>query len=82
MTLNQLKSFLWQCTKLNFFFLLFVFIVLLFSDQVYLIHQYFYGGTSIDFKKDLYLIMGLYKLMWVFFNLIPYYVVRTIEKQN
>ena len=82
MTLNQLKTFLCQCTKLNFFFLLFVFVVLLFSDQVYLIHQHFYGGTLVEFKKDLYLIMGLYKLMWVFFNLIPYYAVRTIEKQN
>lgn len=80
MNLSQLKEFLWQCTKLNFFFLLLFSIVMLLSEQVYMIHERFYGGTLVEFKKDLYLIIGLYKMIWIFFNLIPYWVTRNMEK--
>lgn len=80
MNLTQLKEFLWQCTKLNFFFLLLFSIVMLLSEQVYMIHERFYGGTLVEFKKDLYLIIGLYKMIWIFFNLIPYWVTRNMEK--
>lgn len=80
MNLTQLKEFLWQCTKLNFFFLLLFSIVMLLSEQVYMIHERFYGGTLVEFKKDLYLIIGLYKMIWIFFNLIPYWVTRSMEK--
>ena len=80
MKLSQLRVFLWQCTKLNFFFLLLFSVGLLFSEQVFLLHAYFYGGTLIEFKKDLYLILGLYKVLWIFFNLIPYWVVRSMDK--
>lgn len=82
MNLGQLKTFLWQCTKYNFFFLLLYFVIMLFADQVFHIHEYFYGGTLTEFKKDLYFIMGIYKLLWIFFNLIPYYVVSTMEKNR
>ena len=80
MNLTQLKEFLWQCTKLNFFFLLLFSIVMLLSEQVYMIHERFYGGTLVEFKRDLYLIIGLYKMIWIFFNLIPYWVIRNMEK--
>ncbi|MGB1444773.1 MAG: DUF6868 family protein [Flavobacteriaceae bacterium] len=80
MNLTQLKEFLWQCAKLNFFFLLLFSIVMLLSEQVYMIHERFYGGTLVEFKKDLYLIIGLYKMIWIFFNLIPYWVTRSMEK--
>ena len=81
MTLAQLKAFLWQCTKLNFFvLLLFSLVLLFFADQVFALHQHFYGGTLVAFKRDLYLVMGVYKMLWIFFNGIPYWVVRNIEK--
>jgi len=32
------------------------------------------------FKRDLYLVMGVYKLLWIFFNAIPYWVLRSMEK--
>jgi len=81
MNLSQLKAFLWQCTKLNFFILLlFSLILLFFTDQVFALHQHFYGGTLMAFKRDLYLIMGVYKLLWIFFNAIPYWAIRNIEK--
>ena len=80
MNLSQLKEFLWQCTKLNFFFLLLFSIVMLLSEQVYMIHERFYGGTLVEFKRDLYQIIGLYKMIWIFFNLIPYWVIRNMEK--
>ena len=64
----------------QFFFLLLFSIVMLLSEQVYMIHERFYGGTLVEFKKDLYLIIGLYKMIWIFFNLIPYWVTRNMEK--
>lgn len=82
MARSELKTFLWYCTKLNFFMILIVFVVLLLSDQVYNIHKYFYGGTLEDFKKDLYLIIGFYKIIWLFFNVIPYGVLWHMEKKS
>jgi len=35
MTTTQLKAILWQCTKINFSFLLFTFVVLLLADLLY-----------------------------------------------
>ena len=80
MNLSQLKAFLWQCTKFNFFFLLLFSVVMLLSDQVYMIHAPFYGGSLVEFKQDLYMIIGIYKMIWFFFNVIPYWVVRSMEK--
>ena len=82
MNLEQLKTFLWQCTKYNFFFLLIYFVLSLFLKEIFYIHAHFYGGTFIEFKKDIYFIMGIHKLMWLFFNVIPYYVVRTMLKKD
>ena len=81
MTTTQLKAFLWQCTKINFFFLLFTFVVLLLSEPVYQIHQYFYSGSLEEFKKNLYYMMGIYKLFWLFFNVVPYVALRMLEKK-
>jgi len=78
---SQLKAFLWQCTKLNFFILLlFSLVLLFFTDQVFALHEHFYGGTLVAFKRDLYLIMGVFKLLWIFFNAIPYWALRSMEK--
>lgn len=82
MNISQLNVFLWECTKLNFFFLLFFSIAMLFTEQVYMIHEHFYGGTLVEFKKDLYMIVGLYKMIWIFFNVIPYWVVRGIKNRG
>ena len=82
MTITRFKAFIWQCTKINFFFLLFTFVVLLFSEQVFLIHQYFYNGSLAEFQKTLYVGMGMYKLFWLFFNVVPYIALRLEEKNN
>ncbi len=82
MTAAELKTFLWHCTKLNFFFLLLNFVVLLFAEQVYGIHQYFYSGSLEAFENNLYIGMGMYKLFWIFFNLVPYLALRLLEKQD
>ena len=67
MTLDQLKTFL-AVQKLIFFF------ALCFCRPTISIRctntPIFLGYLS-RIQKRLYLIMGLYKLMWVFFNLIP-----------
>ena len=81
MTTTQLKDFLWQCTKINFFFLLFNFVVLLLAEPVYQIHQYFYSGSLEEFKKILYYMMGIYKLFWLFFNVVPCVALRRLEKK-
>ena len=81
MTTSQLKGFLWLCTKINFFFLLFTFVVLLLAEPVYHIHQYFYSGSLEEFQQTLYYMMGIYKLFWFFFNLVPYLALRMLEKK-
>jgi hypothetical protein len=81
MTNSQLKAFLWLCTKINFFFLLFTFVVLLLAEPVYHIHQYFYSGSLEEFQQTLYYRMGIYKLFWFFFNLVPYLALRMLEKK-
>ena len=82
MNIAQLKAFFWQCSKINFFFLLFVFLVLLLSEQVYQIHQYFYSGSLEEFQKMLYVLMGAYKLLWFFFNVVPYGALSLMEKKG
>ena len=82
MNAQQWESFLWGCTRLNFFFLLLTFVVLLLSEQVYTIHRYFYAGSLAEFQNTLYLTMGIYKLLWIFFNVIPYWVLRQTNKSN
>lgn len=81
MTTSQLKAFLWQCTKINFFFLLFTFVVLLLAEPVYHIHQYFYSGTLEEFQQTLYYMLGIYKFFWLFFNVVPYLALRMLEKK-
>lgn len=81
MTITQLKGFLWKCTKINFFFLVFTFVVLMLAEPVYNIHQYFYSGSLEEFEKTLYYMMGIYKLFWLFFNVVPYVALRMLEKK-
>ena len=82
MLLSQWKDFLWQCTKINFIFLLVTSFFLLFSEQIYIIHQYFYSGSVDSFKNLLYAIVGGYKLLWIFFNVVPYIALRQMAKQE
>lgn len=82
MTTPQLKAFLGQCTKINFCFLLLNFVVLLFAAQVFSLHQYFYSGTLQEFKQTLYMGMGIYKLFWIFFNVVPYIALRLMAKED
>ena len=79
MNFVQLKRFLGYCTLINFFFLLLTFMVLLFSEKVYAIHHYFYAGSLEEFQKMLYLTMAAYKLLWIFFNVIPYIAMHKTE---
>jgi len=55
---------------------------LLLSEQVYTINRYFYAGSLAEFQNTLYLTMGIYKLLWIFFNVIPYWVLRQTNKSN
>lgn len=82
MKLNQLKRFFGYCTTINFFFLLLTFVILLLSKQVYAIHHYFYAGSLEEFQRMLYLTLAAYKLLWIFFNVIPYIALHKIVQQE
>ena len=79
MKLSQLKAFL-GCTKFNFFFIAFFGRYATLGSSLY-DSRPFYGGSLVEFKQDLYLIIGIYKMIWFFFNVIPYWVVRYGERR-
>lgn len=79
---KQLQVFFWQCTRLNFFALLLTFSILLLSEPVYKIHQHFYAGSLEDFQKMLYITLAAYKLLWLFFNVVPYLALRLTKKTD
>lgn len=79
MEITQLEEFLLKCTLINMAILVFMFLILFFSEVVYSIHKHFYAGSLEEFEHLLYVMMGAYKLIWLFFNAIPYLVLRQMK---
>ncbi len=85
MGVNKIKNFLWKCVVINFIILIFMFPILLFSDEVYKIHsQWFqwFQGSKGEFATYIYYILGFYKLIWIFFNVVPYLALRMLDKKD
>jgi hypothetical protein len=85
MDVNKIKSFLWKCVVINFIILILMLPILLFSDEVYEIHsQWFqwFQGSKVEFATYIYYILGFYKLIWIFFNVVPYLALRMLDKKD
>ena len=78
MNLSQLKASFGNAPSLIFLFIVFGRYATVGSSLYD--SRSFYGGSLVEFKQDLYLIIGIYKMIWFFFNVIPYWVVRGMEK--
>jgi hypothetical protein len=82
MDVNKIKSFLWKCVVINFIILILMLPILLFSDEVYEIHNQWFKGSKADFSTYIYYILGIYKLIWIFFNVVPYIALRMLDKKD
>jgi len=82
MGVKKIKRFLWKCVVINFIILIFMFPILLFSDEVYEIHGQWFHGSKEEFSTYIYYILGFYKLIWIFFNVVPYIAFRMLDKKD
>ena len=80
-TAQKLKTFLWNCLVINFFFLILLSFALFFSDEAYTIHRRWFLASKEDFVTYIYFIVGFYKMAWIFFNVVPYLALRMIDKK-
>jgi len=73
MDVRTLTSFLMWCTIINFVLLNVSFLICVFAgDWAYRLHSKWFPLPRDAFRVVLYSFIGLYKLMFFFFNLIPY----------
>ena len=59
--------------------LLFIYILimtLIFSDLTYSIHHAFYGITKQEYNYSVYLITGIYKIIWILLFVMPYLILQ------
>ncbi len=56
--------------------------LLFFSDEVYQIHSLWFQGSKVEFAVYIYYILGIYKLVWIFFNVVPYIALRLLDKKD
>lgn len=72
-----LTGFLGWATLINLGILIYWFVVIVFAREwIYAIHTRWFNVTESQFDAIHYGGMGLYKLLIVFFNLIPWLVLR------
>ncbi len=81
-TTGSLKSFFLKCLILNLLIIVFMSLSMFFSDQVYSIHSKWYAGSKEDFSTFLYTMVGVYKIIWIFFNVVPYLALRWLDKKK
>ena len=73
MDMQMLTTFLMWCTLINFVMLMLIFLICVFAaDWAYQIHSKWFPMPRETFNAILYSFLGLYKLMFFFFNVIPY----------
>ena len=79
MHILMLTQFFMWCTILNFAFLMFSFLFLTFAgDLVYRIHGKWFSMSRETFNVALYSFLGIYKILWLTFNLVPLLTLKII----
>ena len=72
------RFFMW-CTILNFGFLMFSFLFLTFAgDLVYRMHSKWFSMSRETFNVLLYSFLGMYKIVWLVFNVVPLVTLKII----
>jgi hypothetical protein len=73
MSIQVLTDFLMWCTIINFAMLMLTFFICVYAgDMTYRIHGKWFPMPRENFNTLLYGFVGFYKLIFFFFNLIPY----------
>ncbi len=80
MNIEMLTRFFMWCTILNFGFLMFSFLFLVFGgDFVYKVHNKWFPMPRETFNVVLYSFLGMYKLVFLVFNIIPWAALAIIK---
>ena len=73
MDIDSIKAFFMWCTILNFALLLLSFLIYVCAaDWAYRIHNKWYSISRETFNVAIYSFLGLYKVLVIVFNLIPF----------
>lgn len=77
MTIEELSAFLGWCTVLNFGLLLLWGLGMLGAgERIYRLHSKWFPMPRENFHTVMYALLGLFKMGWAFFNLVPYLALR------
>ena len=80
MTIETLSAFLLGCTIANFAMLLTMFaFVVLGHGFIQRLHSRWFKLSQESFDSALYLMLGIYKILIVFFNLVPWIVLQWVK---
>ena len=80
MTMNEIKDFLLFCTIVNYVMLLiWAGAFILAHDWMYKLHSRWFKLSQESFDSALYLMLGTYKILIVFFNLVPWIVLQWVK---
>ena len=83
MDFQKLKAFFMWCTIINGVLLvLSVIIGIVGLDLVYSVHGKLFQISRESLNATYYLFLGLYKIVWLVFNVIPYVSLLIIEKKS
>jgi len=79
-TLKQARSFLGWCTVINFGFMLYWILILFFAhDFAFKMHTQWFKISMDKFDEIHYTMIAGYKLLVMFFNFIPYLILRLVK---
>ncbi len=80
MSIELLKGFFGWCALVNYLVLLIWFLMFCCArDWVYQIHSRWFRIEQSSFDRIHYCGMGLFKLLWFIFNLVPYLALLVIS---
>ena len=79
MTIQSLTDFFKWCAIINFVLFLFSTAMLILApDFVYAVQSEFIAIPRNTFNEATYEFLGLYKILFIFFNLVPYIALRIV----
>lgn len=80
MNMKLLSEFLLGCTLVNIFLLLIMFSVMVWGRAyIHRLHGRWFKLSPESFDSALYLILGIYKILVLVFNLVPWLVLQVIR---
>ena len=83
MDILKLKTFFMWCTIINGALLVFGIVACLLGPSLWHgVHSRLFHISSDNLSFALYLFLGLYKIIWIVFNVVPYAALRIIANKK